>query len=73
MLARSLMIGLDAAEPELIERWTGNGPLPTLRALRGRGSFGRLGSPAAWLVGSPWPAFYTGTPPSETGLYRSIV
>lgn len=73
MPARILMIGLDAAEPELVERWTGDGSLPTLRALRERGSFGRLASTAEWLVGSPWPAFYTGMPPSETGLYHSIV
>ena len=67
-----LMIGLDAAEPELIERWTSDGTLPHLARLRAAGSYHRLASSAAWLAGSPWPTFYTGTSPAAHGLYHFL-
>jgi predicted AlkP superfamily phosphohydrolase/phosphomutase len=66
------MIGLDAAEPALIERWIADDTLPALARLCARGSYGRLASSAAWLAGSPWPTFYTGTSPAEHGLYHFL-
>jgi predicted AlkP superfamily phosphohydrolase/phosphomutase len=68
-----LMIGMDAAEVSLLQKWMDEGALPNLRALRARGVFGRLKSTAEWLVGSPWPSFYTGTPPSEHGMYHYLI
>jgi predicted AlkP superfamily phosphohydrolase/phosphomutase len=65
------LIGLDAAEPRLIEQWTDDGSLPTLRTLRREGAYARLRSTADWLVGSTWPTFYTGRLPAETGTTRS--
>jgi predicted AlkP superfamily phosphohydrolase/phosphomutase len=69
---RVLIIALDAADPELIERWTGDGTLPHLDALRRRGVAGRLSSSAHYLAGSPWPTFATGRPPSHHGLYHDF-
>lgn len=66
------MIGLDAAEPSLIERWMSDGSLPNLKRLRDRGGYGRLASTADWLSGSPWPTFYTGTSPADHGLYHYL-
>jgi predicted AlkP superfamily phosphohydrolase/phosphomutase len=68
-----LMIGLDAAEFSLIESWMDEGVLPNLAILRERGACGRLKSTAEWLVGSPWPSFYTGTDPAEHGMYHYLV
>lgn len=67
------MIGIDAAEARLVERWTGDGTLPHLASLRQRGAYGRLSSSARWLVGSPWPTFYTGTGPETHGLYHYLM
>lgn len=67
---RVLLIGLDAADPELIERWTGDGTLPHLAALRRAGLSGRLATSARHLAGSPWPTFYTSQPPSRHGIYH---
>ena len=67
-----LLIGLDAAEASLIERWTDDGTLPTLRALRAGGTWGRLSTSARYLTGSPWPTFYTGRPPSDHGIYHDF-
>ena len=70
---RVLMIGLDAAEVTLVQRWMQEGALPNLRRMVDRGAFGQLGSTAEWLVGSPWPSFYSGQPPEEHGLYHYLV
>jgi len=67
------MIGMDAAEISLIRRWMDEGALPNLRSMRDRGAFGPMASTAQWLVGSPWPSFYTGTPPSEHGMYHYLI
>lgn len=69
---RVLMIGLDAAEPTLIEKWMDSGYLPNLRRLRAGGCYGRLTSPAKWLPASPWPTFFTGTTPAEHGYYYHL-
>src|SRR6185369_2755641 len=68
-----LMVGIDAAEITLVSRWIEDGSLPNLRRLRDRGVFMPLKSTADWLVGSPWPSFYTGTPPREHGLYHYLM
>jgi len=70
---RVLMIGVDAAEARLIEAWTEDGTLPNLARLRERGAYGRLATSARWLVGSPWPTFYTGTGPETHGLYHYLM
>jgi predicted AlkP superfamily phosphohydrolase/phosphomutase len=71
--AKVLMIGLDAAEFTLIRRWIDEGVLPNLAKLTSDGAFGPLTSSARWLVGSPWPTFYTGTPPEEHGFYHYLI
>jgi predicted AlkP superfamily phosphohydrolase/phosphomutase len=67
-----LLIGLDAADAGLVERWTEDGTLPSLAALRRAGTWGRLSSAAKYLTGSPWPTFYTGRPPSDHGIYHDF-
>ncbi len=70
---RVLMIGLDAGEPSLIERWTADGSLPNLARLKAAGVYGRLASSAEWLVGSPWPSFYTSSTPADHGFYHYLL
>ncbi len=67
-----LAIALDAAEPSLIEKWIAEGYLKNLAVLYSQGSYGRLSSSAEWLVGSPWPTFYTGTLPDKHGIYHYL-
>ncbi len=67
-----LAIALDAAEPALIEKWMEEGDLKNLSSLRLKGSFGKLSSSADWLVGSPWPTFFTGTMPNKHGIYHYL-
>lgn len=69
---RLLLIGLDAADLELMERWTADGSLPNLAALRAQGTTAPLATSARYLTGSPWPTFYTGRPPSDHGIYHDF-
>jgi predicted AlkP superfamily phosphohydrolase/phosphomutase len=69
---RLLMIGLDAADVELVDRWTADGSLPHLATLRREGTWGPLETSAKYLTGSPWPTFYTGRPPSDHGIYHDF-
>ena len=69
---RLLLIGLDAADIELVDRWTIDGTLPNLAALRRAGSWGPLATAAKYLTGAPWPTFYTGRPPSDHGIYHDF-
>ncbi len=69
---RLLLIGLDAADVELVEHWISDGTLPNLAELRRAGTWGRLSTSAKHLTGSPWPTFYTGRPPSDHGIYHDF-
>jgi predicted AlkP superfamily phosphohydrolase/phosphomutase len=65
-----LLIGLDAADPILIESWIEDGRLPNLAVLKKSGTYSRLNTSAKFLAGSPWPTFYTGRNPSQHGIYE---
>jgi predicted AlkP superfamily phosphohydrolase/phosphomutase len=67
-----LLIGLDAADPVLIEQWMDEGILPNLAMLKKAGTYGHLATSARHLAGSPWPSFYTGLPPSHHGIYHDF-
>ncbi|MHC4477885.1 MAG: alkaline phosphatase family protein [Planctomycetota bacterium] len=67
-----LLIGLDAADPVLIEQWVADGTLPNLAALKKSGTYGRLNTSAKYLAGSPWPTFYTGQTPNQHGIYQDF-
>lgn len=75
-----LAIGLDAAEPRLIEQWMDSGALPILRSLRQSGQYGRLRSAIAYGAESYptaateclWVMFGTGQPPHHTGFWSPV-
>jgi predicted AlkP superfamily phosphohydrolase/phosphomutase len=66
------MIGLDAADPVLVERWIAQGDLPNLAVLQQRGTTMRLETSARHLAGSPWPTFFSGQHPTAHGLYADF-
>ena len=67
--ARVLAIGVDAAEPELLERWMAEGSLPTICQVVQEGAYTRLESVADAFSDAVWPSFYTGTGPATHGYY----
>jgi predicted AlkP superfamily phosphohydrolase/phosphomutase len=68
-----LLIGLDAAESSLVERWMAEGHLPHLAALRQRGDWYPIPPSADWMVGSLWPSFYLSESPDQFGMYHYLV
>jgi predicted AlkP superfamily phosphohydrolase/phosphomutase len=64
-----VLVGLDAADPALVERWAGEGRLPTFARLLREGRFGRLRSTAAVFSGTPWLSIATGCNPARCGVY----
>ena len=71
MSGRVLLIGLDSADADLLERWSEAGHLPTLRALREEGAWSRLATPSNVLHVSAWPTLHTGTGPGAHGMYHA--
>ena len=67
------MIGLDAADADLIERLCDAGEMPALSTLRSRGASGSLGGIAGRFAGGVWPTFYTGRDVPWHGLYHNKI
>ena len=57
MSARLLLIALDGADGVLLDRWTGDGTLPNLAALRARGGARRLSAPDGITDDGLWASF----------------
>ena len=68
-MRRVFVLLLDAASPDLIEKWTDDGTLPNLKRLRERGAYGRLDSVAEWLAEATPYVFFSGQSPAATGLH----
>lgn len=68
---RVLMLGLDAADWRLVERFVGDGRMPNLATLVRQGVRGRLESPADLYAGGVWPTFYTGCPVEQHGVFHN--
>lgn len=69
MSARVLVIGLDGATPELVERWVGDGKLPNLSRMMTRGVYGTLKSTYPPISPAAWTTFATGYNPGKHGTY----
>jgi predicted AlkP superfamily phosphohydrolase/phosphomutase len=72
MSPRVLVLGIDAGDPLLVERFTADGTMPMLAALMREGLYGRSGGLEGFYVGSTWPSFYTGVSPATHG-HHSLV
>jgi predicted AlkP superfamily phosphohydrolase/phosphomutase len=69
---RLLVIGIDAASPELLDAWIADGTLPNLAALAKRGLVARTRGIEGFFVGSTWASLYTGTNPAQHGLHYQM-
>ena len=67
--ARVIFIGIDAAEPGLIDSWTKAGTLPSLAALSQASLHGMTSNSPGIYTGSTWPSFHTGLQPGRHGRY----
>lgn len=70
MGARLIVLGVDAASADLVQRWTADGELPAMARLMESGTRGSVAGVEGFFVGSTWPTFYTGLDPAGHGVYR---
>lgn len=70
---RVLLIGLDAADRDLIECWADEGHLPNIARLKASGVWGCLETSADTLHVSAWPSIFSGVTPDKHGLYHAYV
>ena len=61
-------IGLEAVEPPLLEKWCDEGLLPTIAALRQKGAYRRMRSPAEVSSGATWSSINCGVTPGKHGM-----
>jgi len=73
-MGRSVIaIGLDSAEPSLVEAWMEAGQLPHLARLRAEGAYGRLSSSMPHHKAEvPWTCFLTGCSAQRLGYWGPI-
>jgi predicted AlkP superfamily phosphohydrolase/phosphomutase len=69
MPARVVLVGMDAADATLIDRWVGEGALPEFAALSAPAARVRLANPLETLPGGIWPELMTGRPCGDLGLF----
>lgn len=67
-----IAIGLDAADPQLLETWMAQGHLPHLNQLRQQGAYGRLDNLEYYKAETPWTTFLTGCLPPKTGYWAPV-
>lgn len=72
MTASTLVIGLDGADSNLVDRWSQDGTLPNLAKLRARGSAHHLDAPHGVTDDALWASFQYGVGIGEHGRFNYI-
>lgn len=67
-----IAIGLDAANPLLLEKWMSQGHLKNLSRLREQGVYTRLNTLEYYRAEAPWTTFMTGCSPQKTGYWGMV-
>lgn len=66
-MTRVFVLGLDAASPQLLQRWTDR--LPTFRRLMEEGTWGTLHSTRPPFTSPAWSCMLTGKNPAKVGIF----
>ena len=69
MTAQVLVVGLDAAEATLLEKWAAEGLLPTIARLTRDGAVAKLDNPMETLPGAIWPEIWSGRSGANVGQF----
>jgi len=71
-IKRVLVIGLDAATPDLLMKWVEEGELPTFAELIDNGVYGKLKSTVPPVTCPGWLSFMTGKNPGKLGIFDFV-
>lgn len=69
MGTKVLVVGLDGATPDLVERWVAENKLPFLKQMMQKGVYGKLKSTYPPISPAAWTTFATGYNPGKHGTY----
>jgi len=69
MGTKVLIIGLDGATPDLVDRWVAEDKLPYLKQMMQNGVYGKLKSTYPPISPAAWTTFATGYNPGKHGTY----
>lgn len=69
MRRKIIFVGLDGAEPELLQKWSNEGVLPHMKKLLKESAWMEPQTPAPFGDGVFWPAFFTAAGPAKHGRY----
>ena len=69
---RIIIIGLDSADPDLVQMCSKDGRLPFITSLIESGVWVRLISTRGLFSDSPWPSFNTGVSPAKHAFYNFL-
>ncbi len=72
MKAPVIAIGLDAAQPDVLDKWMSQGYLKNMNRLRQQGTYGLLENFSAFSAETPWTTFATGCRPHKTGYWSPL-
>jgi predicted AlkP superfamily phosphohydrolase/phosphomutase len=67
---RVLALAFDGADYDLVQRWMGEGRLPTISRLAREGAFGPLRSTIPAFTPTAWSSFLTGLNPGRHGIFN---
>lgn len=68
-MPRLIILGFDAADPRLVDRWVTEGHLPNIARLKRDGAYARLRSTIQPLTPLAWTSMVTGMDPGGHGVY----
>lgn len=64
-----VLLGFDAGDPDLVERWVGEGRLPAIARLMERGSWARTGGPELLFEHGIWLSLFSGVSVARHGFH----
>ncbi|MEO1391617.1 MAG: alkaline phosphatase family protein [Cyanobacteria bacterium J06634_5] len=73
MKHRVVAIGLDAADPEVLDQWMAEGCLENLRTFKNNSAYGSVTNIEHYRAETPWTTFLTGCWPKKVGHWGPIV
>ncbi len=68
-MQKVVLIGVDGATPDLIDKWVNEGKLPNFQKLRENGTWGKLKSTTPPFSAPAWTSIVTGCNPGKHGIY----
>ncbi|MBN2602551.1 MAG: alkaline phosphatase family protein [Candidatus Thermoplasmatota archaeon] len=68
-MRKVIVIGIDGADPNLLQKWIGQGRLPTFKKLQEKGSWGKMKSTIPPFSAPAWTSIVTGCSPGKHSIY----